>query len=150
MALLTRLAKVAYRRSAADAMTMSLRNYVMLTYVRDHGRVPQQTLAEAMSMDANNVVILLNGLEETGLARRVRDPADRRRHVVELTELGARERDQAEEDLESVEDSVFAALSQEERATMHTLLAKALAGADDPAAPQREAAARDRSAATSA
>ena len=41
-------------------------------------------------MDANNLVLLLNELEDAGLVRRVRDPADRRRHLVQITEEGLR------------------------------------------------------------
>ena len=41
-------------------------------------------------LDANNCVILLNGLEEEGLIERTRDPEDRRRHIVAITPKGYR------------------------------------------------------------
>jgi hypothetical protein len=40
-------------------------------------------------MDANNLVLLLNILERRGHAVRERDPNDRRRHVVNITEQDA-------------------------------------------------------------
>jgi DNA-binding MarR family transcriptional regulator len=41
-------------------------------------------------MDANNVVLLLNELEDRGHIARRRDPTDRGRHRVELTPAGRR------------------------------------------------------------
>ena len=40
-----------------------MRHLVALAYVRDHDECPQQDLADAFCMDANNVVLLLNELE---------------------------------------------------------------------------------------
>ena len=67
---------------------MHMRLLMALSYVRDHDNAPQQELAEALCMDANNVVLLLNELEDLGFVARRRDPHDRRRHLVELTEEG--------------------------------------------------------------
>ena len=69
MALLTRLAKQVYRRSNEELLGMHMRHLMALSYVRDHDGGPQQELAEALCMDANNVVLLLNELEELGLWR---------------------------------------------------------------------------------
>ena len=88
MVLLTRLAKQVYRRSDEELLGMHLRLLMALSYVRDHDGRPQQELAEALCMDANNVVLLLNELEELGYVARRRDPDDRRRHLVELTARG--------------------------------------------------------------
>jgi DNA-binding MarR family transcriptional regulator len=129
MAALTRLAKVVYRRSNDVALGITLRQLVTLTYLRDHEGTPQQTLCEVMHMDASNVVLLLNDLERLGFVRRERDPDDRRRHIVELTPDGRRALATAEQALESVEDQVLGALTQDERDTLRRLLAKALQGA---------------------
>ena len=90
MVLLTRLAKQVYRRSSEELLGMHMRLLMALSYVRDHDNTPQQELAEALCMDANNVVLLLNELEDLGYVARRRDPDDRRRHLVELTEEGFR------------------------------------------------------------
>ena len=83
--LLARLAKLANRRSAEEPLGMRLRYFVALSYVRDHPEVPQQQISDTLCIDPNNVVLLLNALEADGLVHRRRDPADRRRHLVELT-----------------------------------------------------------------
>ena len=107
---------------------MSLRHYMAISYIADPGGVSQQQLGEILSVDANNMVLLLNELEEAGLTRRVRDPADRRRHMVEMTEEGSAAFERAQRARESLEDEVLAALSAEERETLRRLLAKALEG----------------------
>jgi DNA-binding MarR family transcriptional regulator len=126
MVLLTRLAKQVYRRSDEDLLGMQLRHLVALSYVRDHDCCPQQELADAFCMDANNVVLLLNELEELGHASRLRDPHDRRRHLVKLNPAGAKALSQAEKAQEAIEDDVLEALDDEERATLHRLLSRAL------------------------
>ena len=79
-----------------------------------------------LCVDANNLVLLLNDLESREFAFRRRDPADRRRHLVEITAEGLRAFDSAEKGIESVEDDVLASLSRDERIELQKLLAKAL------------------------
>ncbi len=134
MALLTRLAKQVYRRSTETLLGMHMRHLMALSYVRDHDGGPQQELAEALCMDANNVVLLLNELEEHEFVARLRDPADRRRHVVQLTSRGRKALEDAEHAQEAIEDEVLQALDAEERATLWRLLGRALAAAE-PATP---------------
>jgi DNA-binding MarR family transcriptional regulator len=135
MVLITRLAKQVYRRSSDELLGMQLRHLVALSYVRDHDACPQHELAEAFCMDANNVVLLLNELEQQGYATRQRDPDDRRRHVVELTPAGAEALGRAEHAQEAIEDDVLKALDAEERATLWQLLTRALSGAEQDATP---------------
>ena len=81
-------------------------------------------------MDANNVVLLLNELEELRYVARIRDPGDRRRHLVELTNAGARALTRAERAQEQIEDEVLRGLDAQERATLWRLLTRALQGAE--------------------
>ena len=93
MNLLTRLSRVIYRRAVPDLIGIKIKEFVALVYLRESGRATQQKLAETMMMDANNCVILLNGLEDEGLIARTRDPQDRRRHIVEITQKATRPRE---------------------------------------------------------
>jgi DNA-binding MarR family transcriptional regulator len=129
MVLLTRLARAVYRRSNEDLLGMRLKGYVALCYLRDRGAATQQELVEKMMVDPNNLVLLLNELEDAGYLVRRRDPDDRRRHIVELTDAGRRAIESAEQGMESVEDEILAALSAKERATLRELLNKALESA---------------------
>jgi DNA-binding MarR family transcriptional regulator len=145
MVLLTRLAKQVYRRSDEELLGMHLRLLMALSYVRDHDNAPQQELAEALCMDANNVVLLLNELEDLGFVARRRDPHDRRRHLVELTKEGLAALLSAERAQETIEDDVLRALDPSERATLWQLLTRALQGAE-PSAPDRREVDRDATA----
>jgi DNA-binding MarR family transcriptional regulator len=130
MVLLTRLAKQVYRRSNEQLLGMHLRLLIALSYLRDHDGCPQQELAEVLCMDANNVVLLLNELEDMGHIARVRDPLDRRRHLVELTKQGVLALTRAERAQETIEDEVLQALDSSERAALWHLLTRALHGAE--------------------
>jgi MarR family transcriptional regulator, temperature-dependent positive regulator of motility len=133
MVLLTRLAKQVYRRSDEELLGMHLRLLMALSYVRDHDGAPQQELADALCMDANNVVLLLNELEDLDYVTRRRDPSDRRRHLVELTAGGRRALEGAENAQEQIEDDVLQGLDADERTTLWRLLTRALYGAEPPA-----------------
>jgi DNA-binding MarR family transcriptional regulator len=103
-----------------------MRHYLALSYIAEPGGISQQQLSEILCIDPNNTVLLLNELESDGLIRRVRDLADRRRHVVQMTEPGKLAFERGQRARESVEDEVLGALSADERETLHRLLAKAL------------------------
>jgi DNA-binding MarR family transcriptional regulator len=126
MVLLTRLSRVVYRRATESVLGMSLKAYTALTLLREQPNVSQQAFCEAIHLDPNNCVLLLNALEGAHLLERRRDPADRRRHVVVLTPKGQQALERADRALESVEDEVLGALSREERATLHRLLVRAV------------------------
>lgn len=126
--LLTRLARTVYRHSTVELLGMRLKDLGALAYLRDNHPATQQAVGEALGLDANNCVLLLNDLESLGYVERRRDPSDRRRHLVELTTDGQGALDRAERAQESVEDEVLAALSPDERATLRHLLRQALDG----------------------
>jgi DNA-binding MarR family transcriptional regulator len=125
MVLLTRLSRLVYRRASEARLGMSLKEYMALTNLREQQHVTQQALGDALHLDPNNCVLLLNALEDGHLAQRKRDPADRRRHIVELTPAGREALDRADRALENVEDEVLGSLSAEERAMLHRLLLRA-------------------------
>lgn len=131
MVLLTRLAKQVYRRSTEELLGIHMRLVMALSYLRDHDGAPQQELADALCMDANNVVLLLNELEDLGYIARRRDPHDRRRHLVDITPQGRRDLASAERRQEdAIEDEVLKGLDADERATLWRLLTRALYGAE--------------------
>jgi DNA-binding MarR family transcriptional regulator len=124
--LLSRLAKQVYRRTNEEQLGMHLRHLVALSYVSDHDGCPQQDLADAFCMDANNVVLLLNELEQLSYSTRVRDPSDRRRHLVQITPSGRAALSVAERAQLAIEDDLLGALDADERRTLRELLNRAL------------------------
>jgi DNA-binding MarR family transcriptional regulator len=132
LVLLTRLSRLVYRRATEDVLGMRLKQYVALTYLQHMPGVGQRQLGDLLMLDANNCVLLLNDIEEAGWAERRRDPDDRRRHIVEITESGREALFNAERALDGLEDEVLGALSPDERETLHDLLGRAMAEQPTP------------------
>ena len=128
--LLTQLSRVIYRRATEEVIGMRLKQLIALDHLREETCL-QQGLGQMLMLDPNNCVLLLNDLDEAGWVERRRDPADRRRHLVEITPAGRRALEEAERKLESLEDEVLGNLSGEERVRLHDLLTKALDGQED-------------------
>jgi DNA-binding MarR family transcriptional regulator len=128
--MLMRLATAVKKLSTEDVLGIKLRQLTVLTYLRYRGPALQQQLCETMWLDPNNCVLLLNELEELGYIERRRDPSDRRRHMVDLTEAGRTALENGERAQESLEDQVFASLSEQERDKLRSLLRKALERAE--------------------
>ena len=124
------LARIGRRAADAASVHGSLRprHVIALTLLDERGPMTQHAVGAALSLDPSNVVGLLNELEERGLITRRRDPADRRRHIVEVSATGAEELRQTYCQLALVEDELFKTLSCEQRSTLHELLALAMAG----------------------
>ena len=122
--MLLRLAKIIHKRSSEERLGIKLRQLMLLSYLRSGAPAMQQQLCEAMWMDPNNCVLLLNEMEEIGYVARRRDPADRRRHVVDITDAGRAALERAERAQESIGDELFGALSDDERATLRSLLSR--------------------------
>ncbi len=131
--LLTRLARVVFRRSTEELLGIRLKHLMALAYLREHEAASQQAFSEGMHLDANNCVLLLNELETLGYATRQRDPSDRRRHLLGLTPSGRIALERAEQAQQTIEGDVLGALTAEERATLNELLARALEGTRSPA-----------------
>lgn len=134
MLLLPRLTKQVMRRSNPELLGMDLRLLMALSFLADHDGAPQQELVDALCMDAKNVVLLLNELEEYGHLIRRRDSEDRRRHRVHITTAGRQALERAARAQEDIEDDVLQELDADERATLWRLLTRAVRGAEHAAA----------------
>ena len=128
IALLIQINKALHRRTSEELLGMRLKLFLLLGYVRDRVAVSQQELETGLLMDANSVVLLLNEAEAAGFSVRRRDPADRRRHMVEITDAGKAAVERAEKAREGIEDEVLSDLSLEERKTLRKLLKQVLLG----------------------
>lgn len=120
------LARVGRKAAENAPGVLRPRHIVAMKLLSEQGPVGQQTLAGGLSLDPSNVVGLLNELEAWSFVTRRRDPSDRRRHIVELSDKGIDELALASNRLGLIEDKLFASLSSEERQTLHTLLSRAV------------------------
>ncbi len=87
------------------------------------GPTPTQArLGQSIQMDRTTVVHMVDKLEASGLVRRTSDPADRRSHLIALTELGAAVLAEARDEARAAEQAFLAPLSAEQRTQLQTLL----------------------------
>jgi DNA-binding MarR family transcriptional regulator len=120
------LSRRVYANATPELLGMNLKQVSMLAALRQQGALPQTDLTGMMKMTQNTVVAWLNELEELGYVARVRDPDDRRKHNVAITETGVIALDRADEQLRKLEDEALTGLSADERGQLRRLLAKAL------------------------
>jgi DNA-binding MarR family transcriptional regulator len=128
VSLVTQLGRVIYRRATEEVIGMRLKQLIALDHLRANDSCLQQGLGQMLMLDPNNCVLLLNELDKAGYVERLRDPTDRRRHIVQITPEGRRALERAEGKLEALEGEVLGNLDQTERRRLHDLLAKALDG----------------------
>lgn len=84
----------------------------------------QQEVSRVLGIDPNVVVGLIDDLERLGLAERQRNPRDRRRHVLAITEAGHAALRSARELLNEAEEAFFATITAEEKAILHAMLGR--------------------------
>ncbi|MCZ7456599.1 MarR family winged helix-turn-helix transcriptional regulator [Streptomyces sp. WMMC940] len=109
---------------AFESCGLAARQGTTLMLLGKSGFMSQQALAAALSVDPSVMVAILNDLESAGLVERRRDPSDRRRHIVAITEAGRRQLVRAQEAVAEVEQGLFADLTPEEVASLRDLLAR--------------------------
>ena len=115
----------------AEQAGFELHDYSVLAILAEGVRQTQATIASALSLDPSRLVALLDSLEERGLVVRQRDPLDRRRHVVTITDPGRQELARIRELFKGVEEEFFSPLDPESRRRFHELLLR-LAACHDP------------------
>jgi DNA-binding MarR family transcriptional regulator len=136
--LLAQLGRTAARRfkKALAPTGLSTTHIGVLLHLRDRGPTTQGALAAALDIDPGNLVAALNDLEGKELALRRRDPSDRRRHIVELSQNGAALLADASRELADAEERLLGELDDAERGELQSLLSRVADGnfsTDEPA-----------------
>lgn len=90
--------------------------------------IDQRTLGEHLQLDRSTIADVCGRLERRGLIRRDRDPEDRRRNVLSLTEQGESVLRQLLPRADRVHDVLVGGLSETDRAELHRLLTLLLDG----------------------
>jgi DNA-binding MarR family transcriptional regulator len=109
-------------REAHTSHGLTPRQFHILGLLHDRGPLAQTELAAETDTAASVLVTQLNPLEAEGLVTRTRDAHDRRRHVVVLTDEGARRLRAATAAQHEVEDGLFRSLDAERRTQLTQLL----------------------------
>jgi DNA-binding MarR family transcriptional regulator len=101
---------------------LKLPHHAVLAAVSEYGPVAQADLVRRLGFDAKDLVLLLNYLEEAGLALREPDPRDRRKNAVTVTPAGMRTLERCAELAERANAELLAPLSAVERQQLMELL----------------------------
>jgi MarR family transcriptional regulator, lower aerobic nicotinate degradation pathway regulator len=122
--LLARLGFALKRQAIEDleAVGSSLYDYSVMALLDDRPCQAQASIADTLSLDRSQLVGLLDGLEEGGLIERRRDPKDRRRHSVTLTDAGKQRLAELRTIVKAIEDEFLAPLDAESREALQRLL----------------------------
>src|SRR3954447_17597215 len=122
--LMIKLGRITMHRfaEALEPFGIKPRHVAALIELRDRGELTQQLLCGVLHLDPTNLVAILNELEDRGYAPRRRDPADRRRHIVQVSAKGLKVIDKVTEVMDSVEDDLLADFDASEREQVARLL----------------------------
>jgi DNA-binding MarR family transcriptional regulator len=122
--LMIKLGRITMHRytEALEPFGIRPRHVAALIELRDRGELPQQSLCGQLHLDPTNLVAILNELEERGLAARRRDPEDRRRHLVEVSDEGIAVIDKVSQVMDEVEADLLDGLEPAEREQLEGLL----------------------------
>jgi DNA-binding MarR family transcriptional regulator len=95
-----------------------------LSHLCDNGPTSQQSLLDVLDVDPSVLVAILNDLENAGLAERKRDPEDRRRHIVVMSEKGRVALNGMHGAIDKIEEEMLADLSPADAKALRKLLLK--------------------------
>jgi MarR family transcriptional regulator, lower aerobic nicotinate degradation pathway regulator len=97
------------------------RHYAALCVIETEGPITQRQLSDRIPLDRVAIVSVIDDLEEAKLAKRQKDPGDRRAYRLELTPKGARLLQEARTLVDAAEAEGLAVLSAGEQAQIDCL-----------------------------
>ena len=97
---------------------------VLLRVIEAQEPVPITRLARFLLQESPSVTTLVDRMCEGGLVERVKDPRDRRKALVRLTDRGRQVHDDIRASAAAVSNELFGVLSDRDRATLKDLLLK--------------------------
>ena len=123
------------RRVLADALAergLRLPHFAVLTGLADFGPLAQHDLADRLGLNRSHLVGYLDEVESRGFVGRERDPDDRRRQRVALTEDGHAVADELLRIAQKSQQEFLGVLTEAERETLVDLMRRVV-NADDAA-----------------
>ncbi|WSA81829.1 MarR family transcriptional regulator [Streptomyces sp. NBC_01799] len=122
--LLIKLGQVAFKiaEDGIGKTGLRVRHYSVLQALADNGAMPQLALGSFLRIDPATMVTSLDDLERAGYAERTRDPKDRRRYAVDITDDGRKVLADLNRTLVDLDSEILADLSTTEQQSLHVLL----------------------------
>jgi len=110
-----------FRRSLRP-LNVGAQQFIVLKQLQVFGSCSQGELADALGIDYSNLASVTGQLYGRGLIERHRDPADRRRYVVQLTVEGEQLLADADNAIQAGEEDMLNSLEDAEREQLWELL----------------------------
>ena len=132
---LRRLQNRLSRDFAAATRQYNLRSGLMssLEIIRANPGISQQDLSDAVALDKSVIVLIIDLLEERGLAERRKSGNDRRRYSLYATEAGEAQLGDLFAIMAKTEDRVLHGIADDEMRRLMEILDRLYANLDDPA-----------------
>jgi DNA-binding MarR family transcriptional regulator len=115
-------------RALLAAIGMRSRYFLVLASLASGPDLSQQDLSRLLNLDPTTVVTVIDEMERNRHVQRQRNPLDRRRYHLHLTQSGRAALAEADKVASDVESAFFGALDNHERDTFRDMLAKVMAG----------------------
>ncbi|MEN9751172.1 MAG: hypothetical protein RLZZ600_219 [Actinomycetota bacterium] len=114
----------AHANEVLAGLDLKARSYAVLSLAVGGAKPTQRELAEFLSLDASQIVALVDVLQDRGLVAREPDPNDRRSNVIVSTDAGRELYSRASVLVAQAEARSLSALSDEERNQLRILLSR--------------------------
>ncbi len=127
--LLARLGSISLAAFSDSLQPIGLRprHYAVLSALVDNPDLAtQHAVGGCLAIDPSTMVAVVDDLENQGLVRRHRDPADRRRYRLAVTSKGQQKHKACRAVADRIEAELLGGLGDDERATLRRLLQQAL------------------------
>lgn len=106
---------------------MRLRYFYVLAALESGLSLSQQDLSRLLNLDPTTMVALIDEMEGAGHVERRRNPSDRRRYILRLTDGGRTALERAGRAVDEVERDFLSSVPEADRDRLRTLLGELLA-----------------------
>jgi DNA-binding MarR family transcriptional regulator len=106
----------------AEKHGIQLREFIVLTALKESGQTTQLALGQALGLDKTTMTSLLDRLEQEGLVVRQADPHDRRARIPEATNAGRTLQTKVANALARVEKDLLGGFSAAEQYSLRSML----------------------------
>ncbi|MCA0043169.1 MarR family winged helix-turn-helix transcriptional regulator [Celeribacter litoreus] len=110
--------------SVLEPIGLRMTSFSALAVIVENPDISQSRLAEALHIERSGVVVLVDELERAEFIERGRVEGDRRQYALRATPIGEAKWAEAEKAVHAHEDGLFADLTDEERASLKSLLGR--------------------------
>lgn len=121
------------RAECADKLAvtgLSQNQHAILCCLEEFGAAYQKDIAYRLGIDSGDLVAFIDGLQAKGLLKRQRDPRDRRRQILTITDEGSRMLREVEDLYDEAAAGVLGVLPEPERAGLHKTALRILSAHD--------------------